>query len=91
MKQFISIFLSFIFFSGILINPLVIPSAFGLDNSAYVIEHDDEILIGNNFIEISFDKTFVGGINHIIDKQTGIDLKPDDRPVPTLYLMFFDD
>lgn len=61
-----------------------------MTNDVYIIEDDSLIAIGNNEIEIRFDKNWMGGIDHIIDKKTGIDLRPNKGPLPSLYLFFFD-
>lgn len=62
-----------------------------INNAVYIIEDDSSIIIGNEKIEVLFDKTWMGGLDSIIDKQTGIDLRPDKGSLPSLYLFFFDD
>jgi uncharacterized protein DUF6259 len=59
------------------------------DEGPYTYEDDEKILIGNSHIEIVFDKTLGGGIDQIIDKFSGIDLRPDKEAPPMLYLIYF--
>jgi hypothetical protein len=79
----------------LLFTAFVYPSSVsGLTKSndiVYIIEDDSSIVIGNERIEVIVDKTWMGGIDSIIDKQTGIDLRPDKGSLPSLYLFFFDD
>ena len=59
-------------------------------DGVYVVEDDSSVTIGNNNIEITFDKTWKGGLDAIIDKKTMVNLRPDTIPLPTLFLFFFD-
>ncbi len=59
-------------------------------DETYTYENSSTILIGNNQLELSFNKHYQGGIISILDKQTGINLLPDPPSFPTLYLFYFD-
>ena len=59
-------------------------------DGVYVVEDDSSVTIGNNNIELTFDKTWKGGLDAIIDKKTMVNLRPDTIPLPTLFLFFFD-
>jgi hypothetical protein len=61
------------------------------NDAVYIIEDDSSIIIGNERLEVIFNKTWMGGIDYIIDKQTSIDLRPDKGSLPSLYFFFFDD
>ncbi|MFO8110542.1 MAG: DUF6259 domain-containing protein [Thermoplasmata archaeon] len=57
--------------------------------ASYIIENDDEIIIGNDHVEIALAKYSGGGIDRIIDKTTGIDLRGNKAPPPILLIMHY--
>ncbi len=57
--------------------------------SSYVIENPDEIIIGNDHLEIALAKNSGGGIDRIIDKTTGIDLRENKVPPPIIFIMLY--
>jgi len=58
-------------------------------DSTYIYEDESVILIGNNQIELVFDKTTGGGLDQIVDKSSGVDLRSDKEAPPMLYLIYF--
>ena len=57
--------------------------------TVYINEDDEYITMGNAYLEVQFDKYTGGGISAIIDKKTGIDLRPEKDALPASYLFFF--
>jgi len=55
----------------------------------YITEDDTTIKIGNGFLEIGFNKTNGGGLDSILDKQTGLDLRSNKNGPPILFLVYF--
>ena len=87
-KTFVLISIVILLFS-IINTPLFLQQVEATNGEVYINETENNISIGNDFIELTFDKTYHGGFDALIDKKTGIDLRPDKQPIPTLYLMFF--
>lgn len=59
-------------------------------SGAYIHETDTYIAIGNNNLELGFDKQTGGGLDRILDKNTGIDLRSDKAAPSILFLIYFD-
>ena len=57
-------------------------------SGTYINEDEASITIGNDYVELFFDKSNAGGLDKIIDKETGIDLRPDKGSIPTLFLIW---
>lgn len=55
----------------------------------YIQESDTRLTMGNDYLELGFDKTTDGGLDTVIDKQTGIDLRPNKAPPALLFLLHF--
>ncbi len=58
-------------------------------NGSYVKEDSNEITIGNDFVEIILAKNVKGGIDRIIDKSTGIDLRGNKVPPPVILMIYY--
>lgn len=89
MKKTLTLFSILLLIFSCTINTAISQQNIETNDESYINETENSIYIGNNFLELSFDKTYHGGFDSLIDKQTGIDLRPDKQPIPTLYLMFF--
>jgi hypothetical protein len=60
------------------------------DDTCYVQEDPQEVRIGNDLVELSFRKDVKGGLDRILDKATGIDLRSDKEVPPIVYAIFYD-
>ena len=58
--------------------------------TSYITEDATSIHIGNELIELSFDKALKGGLDRIVHKTTGHDFRNDKVPPPLLFMLFFD-
>ncbi len=58
-------------------------------NESYVKEDANEISIGNDNIEIVLAKNVKGGIDRIIDRSTGIDLRGNKVPPPVILMIYY--
>ncbi|RLF59478.1 MAG: hypothetical protein DRN27_02480 [Thermoplasmata archaeon] len=59
-----------------------------INQTTYIIEDESYIIIGNDFVELVLDKSEHGGIYSFIDKQTGIDFRPDKGSMATTFLFW---
>jgi len=58
-------------------------------SGAYIEETGTYISIGNDNLELGFNKQTGGGLDKILDKKTGIDLRPDKTAPSILFLIYF--
>lgn len=65
------------------------PMARDPTRSSYVIEDPNEIIIGNDHLEIVLAKYSGGGIDRIIDKASSVDLRGNKAPPPLILMMHY--
>ena len=56
---------------------------------SYIREDTNEVAIGNDNVELVFSKLSGGGLDKIIDKQTGEDLRSNKIPASIMFLFFY--
>ena len=69
-------------------DPIIIQNC--RSDTCYVDDDAQEVRIGNDLVELSFSKSTKGGLDRILDKATGIDLRPDKEVPPIVYALFYD-
>ena len=59
-----------------------------VNQSTYINDDESSVIIVNDYVELILDKSDSGGIHSFIDKQTGIDFRPDKGSMATIFLFW---